>query len=60
METVGRISISFNVDYKSEYLFLQNIPSKSKFICEAIKKYLSDDYNLTPMEIFIKQHLYKN
>jgi len=57
METIGRISISFNDEYKFEFDFLQNIPNKSKFICEATKKYLSEDTNLTIMEKFIKQHI---
>jgi metal-responsive CopG/Arc/MetJ family transcriptional regulator len=57
MLTVGRISVSFLEDYKDEYDFLQNLPNKSKFICEAIKKYLEDNENLSPIEKFIKSQM---
>jgi metal-responsive CopG/Arc/MetJ family transcriptional regulator len=57
MLTVGRMSVSFSEDYKDEYNFLQNLPNKSKFICEAIKKCLEDTENLSPIEKFIKSQM---
>jgi metal-responsive CopG/Arc/MetJ family transcriptional regulator len=55
--TIGRISVSFPENYKDEYDFLQSLPNKSKFICEAIKKYIEDDNNLSAIEKFIKEQM---
>lgn len=57
METIGRTSISFNEDYKTEFLIVKDIPNRSKFICETIRKFIADDNNLSPIEKFIKEQI---
>lgn len=54
---LGRYSFSISDNYKFENLFLQNLPDRSEFICRAIKKYISDENNLYPMEVFIKKQI---
>jgi len=56
---LGRYSFSISEDYKFENLFLQNLPDRSEFICRAIKKFISDNNNLSPMELFIKKQIEK-
>lgn len=59
METIGRVSLTMSEEFKNEYLFLQNIPNKSKFICNALKSYLADENNLNEFEKNIKQHIFQ-
>ena len=56
---LGRYSFSISDNYEFEYLFLQNLPDRSEFICRAIRKFISDNNNLSPMEMFIKNQIEK-
>lgn len=59
MEVIGRISISFPDEYEKEYLFLQKLQNRSKFICSAVVKYIADDNNLTDLEKYIKKQIFE-
>ena len=56
---LGRYSFSISDNYEFEYLFLQNLPDRSEFISRAIRKFISDNNNLSPMEMFIKNQIEK-
>lgn len=59
MAVIGRIPISFPDEYEKEYLFLQKLQNRSKFICCAVVKFIDDDNNLTDLEKYIKKQIFE-
>ena len=56
---LGRYSFTVSDEYKFENKFIQNLPDRSEFICRAIKNFISDGKNLTPIELFVKKETEK-